>query len=385
MSFGFIQQLMLLGLAGVALPVIAHLLSKRKFDIVHWGAMQFLELGRKTRRRIRLEELLLLLLRIGVMSILALAFARPWGKGGLFSLMSEPVRRDTVYVVDGSYSMGWTGGQVTPHARAKQLVHEAIGGLHSGDTVSLIDAREQVLPVIAEPTSDLRVVREEVDKLSPPAGSSRLPAAATRAVQMLGKTTNPIHEVVILTDGQAYPWAADDAALWARFDDLCGQQAIRPRVWVLDVVGPGQGTRNNFSIDRIQLSRSTTVPDFPVRIRTTVRQSDGVSTRRSVFLSINGQRLNDKTTVVSLPPQGEAPVEFEHRFPSEGSYLVTVSIDEDELPGDNSAHAAVVVSSAVPVLLVDGDRRLDPVKAKSFFVRRPSRRQRTRRRGCVPP
>jgi hypothetical protein len=369
MSFGFIQQLMLLGLAGVALPVIAHLLSKRKFDIVHWGAMQFLELGRRTRRRIRLEELLLLLLRIGVISVLALAFARPWGKGGLFSMMSEAVRRDVVYVVDGSYSMGWTGGQATPHAKAKQLVHQAVGALHSGDTVSLLDAREQVLPVIAEPTTDLRVVREEVDKLSPPAGSSRLAAAATRAVQMLGKTTNPVHEVVILTDGQAFPWAADDAALWARFDDLCSQQAIRPRIWVLDVVGQEQGTRNNFSIDRIQLSRSTTVPDFPVRIRTIVRQSAGATARRSVYLSINGQRLNDRTTVVSLPAQGEAPVEFEHRFPSEGSFLVTVSIDEDELPGDNAAHAAVVVSSGVPVLLVDGDKRLDPVKAKSFFVK----------------
>ncbi|MGE4001441.1 MAG: BatA domain-containing protein, partial [Planctomycetaceae bacterium] len=67
MSFGFLNAVMLLGLAGAALPVLVHLLSRRNYDVVAWGAMQFLELGRRTRRRIRLEELLLLLLRIGLM------------------------------------------------------------------------------------------------------------------------------------------------------------------------------------------------------------------------------------------------------------------------------------------------------------------------------
>ena len=53
MSFGLLNAAMLFGLAALVLPVVVHLISKRKFDIVHWGAMQFLELGRRTRRRIR--------------------------------------------------------------------------------------------------------------------------------------------------------------------------------------------------------------------------------------------------------------------------------------------------------------------------------------------
>jgi hypothetical protein len=369
MSFGLIQQLMLLGLAGISLPVIAHLLSKRKFDVVFWGAMQFLEMGRKTRRRIRLEELLLLLLRIGVISLLVFAFARPWGKGGVLSAMTEAVRRDIVFVVDGSYSMGWQGGNETPHNAARQWVHEAVGQLHSGDTVSLIDAREQVLPVIEMPTSDMRIVREAVDEIPPPSGSSRLALAATKAVQLLSKTTNPIREVVILTDGQAYPWSPDDAALWARFDDLRSQQAISPRIWIVDRLAGADQPRTNFSVDRLQLSRSTTVPDFPLRIRTTVRQTGGTAAQKSVFFAVNGQRLQDKTTIVNLPPDGEAPVEFEHRFASGGSYLVTVSIEPDSLPGDDDAHAAVVATPGVPTLLVDGKPHLDPVRSKSFFLR----------------
>ena len=55
---GFGLPLMLLGLAGVAIPVLIHLLNRRRFDVVDWGAMQFLQICQTTRRRLLLEELL---------------------------------------------------------------------------------------------------------------------------------------------------------------------------------------------------------------------------------------------------------------------------------------------------------------------------------------
>ena len=73
----FLNPWLLLGLLGVALPIMAHLLSRRRFDVVEWGAMQFLNPSRKTRRRLKLEELLLLLLRIGLIGLIVLAVTRP--------------------------------------------------------------------------------------------------------------------------------------------------------------------------------------------------------------------------------------------------------------------------------------------------------------------
>ena len=51
MGFG-LNLLMLLGLAGLAIPPIIHLLNRRRYDVVHWGAMQFLEISETTRRRL---------------------------------------------------------------------------------------------------------------------------------------------------------------------------------------------------------------------------------------------------------------------------------------------------------------------------------------------
>ena len=62
----FLNTAMLFGLLATALPILVHLLSKKNYDVVRWGAMQFLELGRNTQRRVRLEEFFLMLMRMGL-------------------------------------------------------------------------------------------------------------------------------------------------------------------------------------------------------------------------------------------------------------------------------------------------------------------------------
>jgi hypothetical protein len=368
MGFSFINMAMLLGLLGIALPFLVHLLSRRKFDIVEWGAMQFLELSQKTRRRLRLEELLLLLLRMGLIALIALALARPWLSGGIFSQLVSNQARDVVFVVDGSYSMGWEGGVETPHARATKWVHDFLEALNPGDSISVIDARDLPRSVVDPPTQDFGRVREVLDNLPTPSGSSDLPTAMNMAVQVLSRTSNMAREVIVLTDKQEVPWEAEDASLWRRFDDLLTQPTVKPRVWVVDVSAPGDD-KQNFAVGELNLSRDLSVPDFPLRIQTVVRSFGSAKQHsRRVHLEVNGQRITEKTISCTIPSGGEAPVEFEVKLPSVGSWLLSVVLDSDELPGDNRADAAITVADAVPVLIVDGSWSADPTERDSFFA-----------------
>ncbi|MEZ6055683.1 MAG: VWA domain-containing protein [Planctomycetaceae bacterium] len=369
--FGLLNFAMLAGLAGLALPLLAHLLSKRKFDVVNWGAMQFLELGHRTRRRIRMEELLLLLLRMLLMALLVLAVSRFWvggALGSLFSAISQGPSRDVVIVIDGSYSMGWEGRNVTPHARAIQWIHEYLEELRPGDTVSLLDARDQVRSVIEPSTSDLDEVRKAIDQLPKPSGSSRLPSAIGRAVQILNKTTNLRRDIVLLTDGQQLPWDPENVAAWLSVDALREEASVKPKIWFVNVAGRHEVDPINFSVDTLQLSRELTVPEFSIRVRTTVRQSGGAATRRKVYFEVDGQRIVEKTLDVTMPPNGEATVEFVHRFSAVGSYVLSVVLDSDNLPGDNRADAAVVITEGIPALLVDGTPNADPVLRETFYA-----------------
>src|SRR3954451_1052245 len=95
---------MLFGLAALAIPPLIHLLNRRRFDVVDWGAMQFLQISETTRRRLLIEELLLMLLRMALLAVLVLGIAGP------FAPFDKPVRlagrasRDVVLVIDGSAS-----------------------------------------------------------------------------------------------------------------------------------------------------------------------------------------------------------------------------------------------------------------------------------------
>src|SRR6516225_3127978 len=111
----------LVGLAALAIPIIIHLLNRRRYDVVDWGAMQFLQISETTRRRLLLEEVLLMLLRMGLLLLLVLAFAGLFFDTPMSLRLGGRSNRDTVLIIDGSASMLAHGeGDPPPAERARE-------------------------------------------------------------------------------------------------------------------------------------------------------------------------------------------------------------------------------------------------------------------------
>ena len=111
----FLTPFMLFGALAAAIPVAIHLFFRSRYRTVPWAAMKFLLTSvEQTSRRLKFQELLLLFLRMMVLVMLALAFARP---------ISTVVRGDSVdavFVFDTSFSMGANDGAKTRFERAKE-------------------------------------------------------------------------------------------------------------------------------------------------------------------------------------------------------------------------------------------------------------------------
>ena len=91
--FTLFSPLLIWGTLLGAIPIIIHLLNRRRFRQVEWAPMRYLKLTiRRNRRRIQIEQLLLLLLRIALPVL-------------LFLLLARPVLNPT-----GSRSGSWAGG-----------------------------------------------------------------------------------------------------------------------------------------------------------------------------------------------------------------------------------------------------------------------------------
>ena len=164
--FEFVHSWLALGALGASVPIIIHFLFRRRFKIVRWAAMEFLLASlRKNFRRLRMQNLLLLLLRVLMMLLIAFALARPrLAESGLLNMIGAESRQ-VILVLDDSMSMSCRDGSDTAFARAQKMALDILspaGGLRAGDSVSLIMMSDVARAVIKEPTTDISIVRREI-------------------------------------------------------------------------------------------------------------------------------------------------------------------------------------------------------------------------------
>lgn len=174
-----------LGVLAVSIPIVLHLL-RRKRRPVAWGAMRFiLEAQKRTRRRFTIEEILLLIARCLLIALAGLAIARPMiaGEGALGG--SQP--KTLALILDNSLTSGVRAGEGTELDRSIEEALRLLDGLDpaSGDRASLVLASGPPEAIIAEPTSDLEAVRRELRRVTPASSRADLPAAAALAGQSL--------------------------------------------------------------------------------------------------------------------------------------------------------------------------------------------------------
>jgi uncharacterized protein (DUF58 family) len=97
----FMNPVMLAGIGGAAVPLVLHLLSRARHREVAWGAMMFLEpAGAAAGRIARLREWAIVVLRMAMVALVAVALARP-----VFGESAEPAGRTVVLVMDCSARM----------------------------------------------------------------------------------------------------------------------------------------------------------------------------------------------------------------------------------------------------------------------------------------
>src|SRR5215212_391214 len=102
----FLNPYMWFGALAVGIPIAMHFFYRANYRPLPWGAMKFLRLSiEQTSRRLRFQELILLILRILVLFVLAMALARPASRA-LTAGSGRGESIDAFLIIDTSYSMG---------------------------------------------------------------------------------------------------------------------------------------------------------------------------------------------------------------------------------------------------------------------------------------
>ncbi|MHC4994767.1 MAG: BatA domain-containing protein [Planctomycetota bacterium] len=357
--------LMLLGTAAVAAPILAHLLNRRARRRITFPSIQLLVAARADQSGLfRLRRLAVLLLRCGVLILMACAFARPLWVDGAAASAGGVGTRSTVLVLDTSASMGQRVGDVRLIDRVRGEAQRLIGGLEPGaDRANIIYAGFQARGAYDEPIVNLTVLRAELNDLEAGQGRADLAGAIDLAGAQLaaGRDTaaSPAgaRHVVVMSDMQRDNWGEAATAVGA-----LQQNGID-----VTVVPIGDRGEANAGVWRVRSEPAIPIAGAVSRISATV--SNHADTARTVTVRAWVNEIAVGARGVRLEGRGETEVGFDHTFHDEGPHRVRFGIDDDALAVDNRAYAVASVARRVRVALIDdGDR--GRATGSGFFLER---------------
>ncbi len=373
---GFLHPGLAVGAALALVPLAIHLLNRQRHKPMSWAAMRFVEAAwKKTRRRARLEEWLLLCLRMAAIALLAFALARPFlGARSPLSMLTER-RRDVIAILDVSASTGYRVQTRSVFEAITERTRELLAGLDAsrGDRARVLTAG--AVPQLIAWRSPAEALAAVAALESPTDERGDLVAAlgeAARLIEADGDQANiGEQELWLLCDLQRNAFLDD----FGREDapagtDLAAQVArliaLGTKIQVLDM-GRKEDGRTNLGVTAIRVQGTNLAAGASQPIEVEVR--NGATSGRAlarVALDVNGERRPAQT--LEVPAGSSARAQFEVVFPASGEHLVEARLEPDPLAFDDMRAAVVSVPAPVRVLIVNGEASADVERDEVAFL-----------------
>ncbi len=320
----------LVGLLAIGLPLWLHRLSSDNPNKQRFSSLMFLEPGEPRRVLAKkLQYLLLLALRIGVLVLLALAFAQPaiWrvptpgdGNGARLHLV----------VLDGSASMGYGNRW----QRARAAANDVLDDLGADDRAQLVLA-SRIFEVLGPATGDVAALRQVLNTAEP--GAFRVDyGQLMRSIDGVLRSAELPVVLDLVTDAQS-------TSLPTRFGELAPRRPAE--VVIHDVT---DGVAENWTVDSFGASALTG------ELTASVRSFAAEPATKTLTLTQNGRVVAEEQ--VDVPAGGRAQATFAALELASGPNRVEVALRPgDDLTADDRRFVALKRPEPRSVLLVAAD------------------------------
>jgi uncharacterized protein len=351
----FMNPIFLSALAAVAIPVIVHMLSRRRVPELYFSSLRFLRPSdRRSMKRINLRRLLLMLMRAAGIALVALAFSRPVVRGGLAALFPGGGALSGCILLDRSYSMGVGEEDATLFERAKLRVEEIMEGFAAEDdvTIVLFDSGSEICfegggGSAAAPLEGVHISW----------GPTDLRAAVRTGLGILRASRREVLELYIVSDFQRSALKPRSHGTRPGSGGVSdgGEDEVFPfRAYLVPVSADGV---QNVSIERVGLPRAALHRGELASLEVLLRNgSPDRETRFPIEVHIDGRRIAERE--VGIGPAGFERESF--AFPVERSGWLRGEVRKaaDRLRADDRRYFTLRVMDKLRVLLLADERAL---------------------------
>lgn len=384
----FLNPILLLGLLGAAVPIIIHLIHKRRPRKQAFAAIELvLRSVERVERRWRIRRFLLLASRVLLLAALSLAAAGPLaGSNRTLAIASKGPKRLGI-VIDVTLSMRARYGQQSAFTRAVAAARSLVDAMGPEDQAVIVAARGKAELLVPRPTSSRAELLQALDKLVPSYQSGDIAEGVSTAAQALAT-----HDRSSATGGAAAD-AEDPAAGEAKdakaahivvLSDLAGHafqgsadlsigSGAAAEIEVVDVVANiAPETRVNHAITSLD---SANVPgnaprtvEFRARIQSFTAENAGRA--HPADLTLRGPAGALVKGSVEITPGTVVDKVIQHAFDEPGYVPVEVVLEPDALAEDDVRYASADVRRQVRTLVVDGAPSGVPKQDEVFYLER---------------
>ena len=359
----FLFPAMLAGLAGLAIPMVIHLIARHEYPVQNFPATHLLERDERANVfQLRLVDVWQLLLRLLVLALLVLLMARLFAPGGT----SYPAPRNLVLLIDCSASMRMevagpdaaeTPGDGDQSARkpmielAKAKAKELLAEISKPSQCALVTAgaRTEVLaPLRPDPGKAI----SEIENIRAGDGTGPgLIEGLAKCCEIVRRRREVKSQIVVLTDMRAGAFETRNQLDLQRIAQTRDDIGHSLDIAFVDLSG-GE-VQNLAIIDAYVRGGTVTVGEDAHVVAKVVNYSDEAG-KATMRLAV-GKAGQGEPRRLDFPPNGRTDVVVPVRASRASQMFLQVSAEaEDAMPYDNVFDVPLVISEERHVLLVNG-------------------------------
>ncbi len=343
----FLSPLALLGLLAAAIPILLHLFNLRKLRTIEFSTLTFLKELEKTKiRRLKLRQILLMILRTLLVLLIVLAFARPTLRGSLAGGIGSHARTSAVLLIDDSFSMTTEDERGLLLKQARMAAKDLTELFTDGDEVFLLR-----LSTLSDPASgegrafrDFALLRKNIDEIKPSAVHRPLEQGLRIAARLITEAQNFNKEIYVFSDFQE--GVVDGKNALPRVNEELFPPQMR-----LFLVSSGRRELQNFALESVTIPSSIFERQKPFSVQARIINYTGNDAQdRVASVYLNGIRVSERS--IDIPKQVSVPVDFSVAAEAAGYVEGFVELEHDDVEYDNKRFFALRIPERTTILVV---------------------------------
>ncbi len=355
----------LLATLAAVIPVVLHLINRQKAKDLPFGTLRFLRISvQKTRRRRRIHDALLMLIRMAVLVLIAIglaefrltSFKSLWGRG----------ESAAVIILDNSASMGVVDEGRVRFETALGAVQQILRELPEGSPVGLILTSGPPFPEAGKLHRFHAPILEILNQCGPTAEGADLGLRLRQARRLLAASGAANKDIYIVTDQQAASWKA---ALAEKTPAEALSDEERKALEIpLTIVDCHRTPQSNQAVREVKVEAPVPVVGLQGKAVVKVYNAFGAEQSRLVELYVDDTKVGT-SPALAIPADGEITYAFALPFQRGGILRGEVRlVGEDGAAFDDRWFFTLEVNQNIPIALVGPQRHDIPYLDDTFYL-----------------